>query len=65
MYKIGDGYSQTNMGGEEVKCPLCLGKKEIKPLHEVVLEEKKERPARKTKTKRKEAVDEVDNSKNS
>jgi hypothetical protein len=29
MYKVGAGYSMTDMGGQEVKCPLCLGEGEV------------------------------------
>ena len=28
MYKINSAYSMTNCGGQEVDCPMCLGKGE-------------------------------------
>lgn len=29
MYRVGSAYCVTNMGGKEVKCPLCLGERFI------------------------------------
>jgi len=29
MYLVGSAYCVTNMGGKEVKCPLCLGERFI------------------------------------
>lgn len=43
MYKLGNGYTHTNMGGELVTCPLCMGKKKIEPLSVVVNETESEK----------------------
>ena len=59
MYKIGGGYSHTNMGGVHVTCPLCNGNGTTKPLHVSIAEikdndSKKEKPKRKSRAKAKE-----------
>lgn len=58
MYKLGNGYCQTNMGGEKVTCPLCNGAKVIKPLtdKEVKPNEQKKRPSRAKKEDSKKAA---------
>ena len=29
VYQVGGGYTQVDMGGKKVKCPLCLGKGKV------------------------------------
>lgn len=54
VYKVGGGYTQVDMGGKKVKCPLCLGtgsvdlskkktrRKPVKKIIEVVNDDSKE-----------------------
>ena len=41
IYKVGAGYSMTDMGGVEVTCPLCSGEGNINP--PVVVKKRKSR----------------------
>lgn len=41
LYKLGGGYTFTNMGGKEVKCPMCLGEGKIKSMDALVKASKK------------------------
>jgi phage FluMu protein Com len=38
LFKMNNGYSYTNTGGVEVKCPLCLGEGFTKPLEQAIEE---------------------------
>jgi len=42
MYKSGKGYSLSNIGGQLVDCPDCLGKGEVKDLEIKVINPSKE-----------------------
>lgn len=56
LFKINSGYSYTNTGGIEVKCPLCLGEGWTKPL-EIAIEEAKQANHKHDKSKERSSKD--------
>jgi hypothetical protein len=55
VFKVGGGYSQANMGGKEVDCPLCAGTCNI-DIPEVKLKPKRKSRAKPKVVKLEEVV---------
>ena len=51
VFKMGAGYTQTDVGGKKVKCPMCVGAGKHEPLHEAhgKMKEEKDKAAEKEK----------------